>query len=225
MNTRALLKIGAIGFAVSALALLGLAVPTWPIGLVDPIQAILSGQVTPAMPIFDRYFATIPACYIIDDVLIIGWIVGWVGVAALARERNRLLGNVVLALGMVGPILDFVENEIGWALLGMCQQGTPAPTGWLIAWQAIRQVSFMVPYATMVLASPALWSRRLLDRVVVGIGTVGLLAPLTGAYIPDLWLVVLVWWLLWFVGLGLMLWQRVTDFPAIHENHSLVEQG
>ncbi|MBN2006748.1 MAG: hypothetical protein JXA21_25565 [Anaerolineae bacterium] len=213
MNTRTFLTIGAVGFAVAVLAFPALAVAVWPIGLVDPIQAILSGQVTPGMDAFDRYLATLPACYAIDDIFIIGWMVGWLGVVVLVRERQRLLGNIVLVLGMAGPILDFTENEIGWALIGVCQQGTPAPDGWLVAWQAIRQVSFMIPYSAMVLACPAIWSRRILDRIVVGIGTVGFVVPIMGAYIPDLWLWVLAWWLIWFAGLGLVLWQRRTDFP------------
>ncbi len=214
MKTRSLLKIGAIGFSIAALAIPALAVATWTIGWVDPVEEILSGRVHLGMAVFDQYLATIPACYIIDDVLILGWMAGWVGVAVLVRERHRLLGNIVLGLGMAGPILDFGENEIGWALIStLCQHGMSAPTGWLIAWRVTRQVSFMIPYAAMVLASPGIWSRRILDRVVVGIGTVGLVAPLAAAYIPDLWLVIMAWWLIWFAGLGLVLWQRRTDFP------------
>lgn len=214
MKTRSLLQIGAIGFAVAALAFPALAVAVLPIGFVDPVEEILAGRVNLGMAVFDQYLATIPACYIIDDVLIIGWMAGWMGIAVLVRERNRLLGNIVLVLGMAGPILDFAENEIGWALIDICRHGMTAPTGWVIAWRAVRQVSYMIPYAAMVLASPGIWSRRIVDRVVVGIGTVGLVLPLAAAYIPDLWLGMMAWWLIWFAGLGLVLWQRRTDFPS-----------
>lgn len=212
MKTRFVLQIGALGFAVSALMFLAIAVMLAPFGFADPIDAILRAQVEPATDIFGQYVAILPAYYVIDNVLIIGWMVGVVGVTALVGKRNQTLGNIVLVLGMAGPILDLLETEISWTLIDVCEPSTGAPIAWYASWHIIRQMSYLIPYSMATLVGIGLWSQKTLDRVTTGVGTIGVVIALMGMYIPALRLAAHSWWLIWLVNLGLLLWRRRNDF-------------
>jgi hypothetical protein len=129
----------------------------------------------------------------------------------LVRKRNQFLGNIILVFGMVGPILDFSENEISRALISLCQPGAQVPIDWLVGWRVIRQLSFLIPYTVAILVGVGLWSRNTLDRVTTGIGTIGALIALASEYFFPL--VALSWWPVWFINLGILLWRRRMDFP------------
>ena len=203
---------GTLGFAVAILMFCLLGAISWSLDFADPVEAILTGQVPPTSEAFSHYTNILPAYYAIDSALIIGWLVGWIGVAVLVRERNRWLGGIVLVLGLAGPLLDFLENEISWALIGVSQRSIPVPVGWLIGWQVVRQLSYLLPFSVAVLAGAGLWGQKTLARVTAGIGTVGVAVALAGLYIPDLWMATQLWWPIWFAALGLLLWQRRMDF-------------
>ncbi len=214
MSTRSVLRFDAIGAAVSVLMLVALAVIVLPFGFADPTEEILMGQVEPSSPDFDRYIAVIPALYAIDSIFIIGWMIGWVGVAALLRTRNKMLGGVTLVVGLIGPILDFGENEIAWALIESYRRGVSVPAGWYLGWRVVRQLSYLIPYAAAVMAAVGLWSRKPLDRVMTGVGTALVAVAIVGLYVPALSLVAYLWWLLWFICISLLLWRRAAELPV-----------
>ncbi|MCP4542173.1 MAG: hypothetical protein GY832_34050 [Chloroflexi bacterium] len=214
MNTRSVLRIGAIGAAVSVLMLVAIAVIVAPFGFADPTEEILTGQEGLSSTKFDRYIAILPALYAIDSIFIVGWIVGWVGVAALVRTRNELLGRVALAIGLIGPILDFTENEIAWALIDSYRQGISVPVGWYLGWRVVRQLSYLIPYAAATVAAVGLWSQKSLDRVVTGVGTVLVAVAIMGAYVSALSLVAYLWWLVWFICISALLWRRAAELPV-----------
>jgi hypothetical protein len=195
-----------------------LAVILLPFDLADPVEEILAGQLESSLADVDRYIAIVPAYFAIDSILIVGWIVGWMGVAVLVRARNRLLGRVVLVIGLVGPILDFAENEIAWTLIGGHQQGVPVQVGWYLGWKVVRQLSYLIPYAAAAVAGVGLWSEKPLDRVMTGVGTVLVAVALAGLYVPALSLVAYLWWLIWFVCTSLLLWRRAAEWSIGDED-------
>jgi hypothetical protein len=213
MSIRSVLRIGAIGAAVSVLMLVAIAVIVAPFGFADPTEEILAGHEGLSPTRFDQYIAVLPALYAIDSIFIVGWIVGWVGVAALVRTRNEWLGKVALVIGLIGPILDFTENEIAWALVDGYRQGISVPVGWFMGWRVIRQLSYLIPYAAATVVAVGLWSQKPLERMVTGVGTVLVAIAIVGVYVPALSLVAYLWWLVWFVCISVLLWRRAAELP------------
>ena len=212
MKTSVVLQIGALGFAVSTLMFFALVVILSSFNFADPVDEILTGQVDPATDIFSQYATILPVYYAMDNVFIVGWIVGWVGVTVLVGERNRVLGSIILVLGMAGPLLDFLENEISWTLISVYQPATQAPLDWYVGWRIVRQLSYIISYSVATLVGISLWSRKTLDRVTTGVGTIGVVIALMGMYIPALWVGAHLWWPVWFVTLSLLLWRRRRGF-------------
>ena len=211
MKTRVILQMGALGFAVSTVMFFAIVVILIPFNFADPIDEIMAGQVDPATDIFSQYVTILPTYYAIDNVFIVGWIVGWVGISVLVGKRNRVLGSIILVLGLAGPLLDFLENEISWTLISVYEPVTRVPLDWYVGWRIIRQLSYILPYCVAVLVGISLWGEKTLDRVTTGVGLIGVVA-LVGMYVPALWVGSHVWWPIWFATLSLLLWQRGKDF-------------
>jgi len=212
METRFVLRFGALGFVVSVLMFFALVVIVSPFNFADPVYEILTNQVNTTTDTFDQYMKILPAYYVIDNILIVGWIIGWVGITILVGKRSQTLGIIVLVLGLAGPVLDFLENEISWTLISVYQSTASVPTNWYVGWRVTRQMSYILPYSVATLVGIGLWSRQTLDRVVTGVGTIGVAIALMGMYMPAWWLGAQLWWPVWFVCLGLSLWQRNRDF-------------
>ncbi len=211
MKTRFIVDTGALGFMLSTVMFFCLAIIWWLVGFVDPIEEILTGQVAPATDLFNQYLIILPVYYLFDNILVCGWLIGWVGIALLVRKRDQFFGNTILVLGMAGPILDFLENIIAWALISAFQQTGQVSPDWLIGWQVIRKLSFVIPYSVAVMVGVGLWSRNTLDRVTTGIGTIGVVLAFAGDYFFPV--VAMLWWPVWFFNLGLLLLRRRMDFP------------
>ncbi|MCP4153205.1 MAG: hypothetical protein GY757_36075 [bacterium] len=122
-----------------------------------------------------------------------------------------MLGNVVLIIGLIGPLLDFTENEISWALLMAFHGGETISPGSLILWNIIRNLSYLPPLAAAALAAMALWSKKPLDRVMTVIGTVFTLLAVPGLYVSTLYPLTFLWYLLWFSCAALLLWRRAAE--------------
>ena len=214
MNTSHILRIGAIGSAIVVLMFVAIAIVLLPLDWAVPGDRILSGQaqLTP------ERLEILRTAFIIDSVLIMGWIAGWVGIAMLVRDRNVAMGNIALALGMIGPILDLVENGIVWMLVES-PQALPPALSWYLAWKGIRYLSYVVTFAAAVVASMGLWSQKPLDRVMCVIGTVCVAVAVAGLFAPVLSLLPDVWWLVWFAGSSILLWKRATEW-ATRQKHA-----
>ena len=211
MKTRFIVDTGALGFMLAVVMFFALGMIWWLAGFVDPIEKILTGQVAPGTDLFNQYSIILPVYFLFDNILVCGWLVGWLGIALLVRKRDQFFGNTILVLGMAGPILDFLENIIAWALISVCQQTGQVSQDWLIGWQVIRKLSFVIPYSVAVMLGVGMWSMKTLDRVTAGIGTIGVVIALAGDYFFPV--AAMLWWPVWFFNLGLLLWQRRMDFP------------
>jgi hypothetical protein len=219
MNTKHVLRIGAIGSAVVVLMLIAIAIVLLPLDWAVPGDGVLSGQaqLTP------ERLNVLQAAFTIDSILILGWFAGWAGIAMLVRNRNMFMGNMTFVLGMIGPMLDFAENGIVWTLVES-PEVLPPPVSWYLAWKAIRYASYVVTFAAAVVASMGLWSRKPLDRTMCAIGTAGVAVATTGLFVPAFSLLPNVWWLVWFGCGSLLLWQRATELDA-DRDHEEQEPG
>lgn len=185
-----------------------------PFDFADLADVLLRHRQALSLADFERYLAIMPFYYVVDSILILGWIVAWVGMASYVCASQALLGRVALVVGLCGPLCDFLENGIAWGLMEASQEISVAvPGGWLLAWRLARFLSYVMAFAGAALAAGPLWNDRLLDRWVALWSSALLLVALAGFYFPALSLAGLFWWFGWFVGMGILLWRRAAEVP------------
>ena len=210
-NLSFLLRIGAISSTVALVMLIIIGILILPTELDFPGQEIITGKLDPSSPGFDQYVTTFQLIQAFDCVFIIGWFISWVSVAALVRARIRLLGDVALFLGLIGgPFLDFVENEIIWAVLQALQLGISPSPDWFLAWKIAHRLSFWLPYTAGVMVAFGIWSEKPLDRAVSIAIVLFTVLGAAGMHIPSLRLLGSGWFIIWFVLSSVLLWRRAT---------------
>ena len=182
-NLRSILRVGAIGATWATVMLILLLIVPWPLNVAFPGEEVLAGTMKLSSGELAQYADFFGVFLAIDGLFVIGWIVGWVGVAFLVRTRSPLLGTVVLIVGLVPALLDLAENEIMWAMIQGYQLDISPQPSWFVAWKISRQLSYWIFYAAAALAGLGLWSDRFLDRLVTIIGT-ALMAFVTPSLYP-----------------------------------------
>jgi hypothetical protein len=202
-------RIGALGGLLAALMFVGIAIIHLPYKFEDLGETILLRRQTLTPIDFEHYLSLMPPYFVIDDLLILGWLLAWVALAAYVRERQPLLGNLALVIGVFGPLGDFLENGFAWVLMDAYRDIQVAvPAGWLLAWQLARFVSFVMPYAGAILTAGPLWSEKPLDRLLALWSSVLMVVALASLYYPAVALAGYVWWFGWFLLMAVVLWRR-----------------
>jgi hypothetical protein len=191
---------------VALLVVLGL-IP-WPFDFEFPGEAVLTGSLALSPTIFAQYLSRLHLMYAIDNLLITSWFIAWIGLGKLVRKRNKLMGNIVLVLGLIGPLLDFTENEFVWAMLAGIQSGLTPPINWFLAWTLIRRLSYVLPFVAGTVAALSYWSNRRSERIICLTGLALTAIAMVCLFIPALSLVPNLWWLFWFAGTGFLLWKK-----------------
>lgn len=216
-NARLILRMGSIGAMVATLALIGIVLLA---GLFDLfgyiylIEEILAKKIELPLTDLSRYTAIFQIYMTTDTVFVIGEMIAWVGLAALIQTRAHPLGRVVLVLGLLGASFDFVQNAIEWTLIrGQHLSVSPQPS-WFIAWTVVSQLSYLLTYAAVVMAALSLWSKRPLDRVLCVIGGPLTVFAVVGLYVPDWYTLAFLWYLAFFLCVGILLWRRAAEWPA-----------
>lgn len=212
MNTHPrILRIGAMGAAVSTLMLLLMAMISFPKGLAYPGLEVLSGTLLFGPDEMEVYLNGMRILFTLDGLFLVGWIVSWIGLAELIRSRFPLFGLLTLVLGLTGAMLDMTENSIIWGVIQQKAFGSMATPDWIIPWKAIQHLSYWLPFIAAVLAAAGLWSKKPLDRIVALIGSVGILPAVAGLYFPNLSLLANLWFLIWFASAAVLLWRRSSE--------------
>lgn len=211
-------QMGVIGAVVATLTLVSLAFISFPQGLEYPGVPILTGQLTLSETELSSYLSTLGFQYILDSLLLLGWITSWAAVGAVVYKRCPFLGVLTLIFGLLGACLDFSENAIIWGVVQRLRIGLPLNGDWLGAWKTIQNLSYWLPFTGAVFAAAGLWNKHWQNRVMALVGTLGIATAAVGMYIPSLFLLPNVWFLLWFVGSGLLLIRYA--FKKKSKNHS-----
>ena len=213
-NPRSILRVGAIGATWATVMLILLLFVPWPLDVTFPGEEVLAGKMQLSSEDLAQYTNFFGVFLAIDGLFVIGWIVGWVGIAFLVRARSPWLGVVVLVTGLVPALLDLAENEIMWAMIQGYQLDFPPQPSWFTAWKISRQLSYWIFYAAAALAGLGLWSDRLLDRLVTIVGTVLMAVVTPSLYLGSLPVAASAWFLVWFACTSVLLWRRATEWPA-----------
>ena len=211
MNKSFVVKAGAYGFAAAAISFVVIAILAMTANFADPFDEILSGRIVPGADEFNNYISLLPALHIADNLLIFGWIAGWIGASILIGKRYRAFGKIILVLGLIGPLLDFLENEISWALVDIFARETGTPPDLYALWKIVRSVSYIVPYCAAILAGIGIWDKRPFDKIIACISSIGAVMAMPGIYIPGIWIISQAWWLIWFASLSIYIFRRAKN--------------
>lgn len=210
-NSQRILRVGAIGAGLSTSMLILMAFITLPLGMSYPGVEALTGDLALSTGEMISYLSGIQILFVLDGIFLVGWLVGWVGLAELVRSRVPLFGVLTLIFGIAGALFDFGENSIIWGVIQNFQAGRALGSDWVIPWKAVQHLSYWLPFIGAVFAACGLWSAKTLDRVTAIVGTVFVVAAAIGLYLPDYSLLSNVWFLLWFACVALLLWRRSVE--------------
>ncbi len=201
------MRVGAIAAVLAALLIVGITFVPWPFDFPMPGDAAISGEVSLNLPEAATFADSVRVLFSIDGVFILCWIVAWIGLSVLVKSRHEMMGQLALVIGLIGPLLDFSENAIMWAITQGIAAGIDPPFGWATAWRVVRHLSYWIPYIAAVIAMVGLWRGKLLDRIICIISVVVMVPGIIGLYVPALELISSVWFLVWFILIAILLWR------------------
>ncbi|MBN1120702.1 MAG: hypothetical protein JXJ17_06460 [Anaerolineae bacterium] len=207
-DSRFIIRAGAIGAIVASLLLIGMTFVPWPFDFAMPGDAVIAGEIALSAPEAAAFKTSVGILFSIDDIFLLGWVIAWIGLAALLKKEHEKIAQLTLVVGLVGALLDFSENAIMWSLTQGIAAGVVPATGWGIAWRVVRHLSYLLPYVAAVIAMIGLWAEGGLGRIAAIIALVALIPAIVGLYVPALEIVSSVWYLVWFVLLAIHLWRE-----------------
>lgn len=211
-DTRLVLRIGSCGAIVATIMLIIMVMLPWPFDFSFPGEEIITGKKILNTIEFVRYLNLLEIYYMVDTFFIIGWIMSWIGISTLIYSRVEIIGIIVLGFGLLGALFDFTENEIFLSLLKNYQFNTFTQPVWLVAWNIIRKLSYLLPFSGAAMAAMGLWSNKFLDRMMSLIGTIYTVIAVSGLYINALYPLTYLWFLFWFIGSAFLLWRRAAKW-------------
>ena len=210
-NINRVMRAGSVGAAISTVLLIGMVFITLPAGMSYPGLEALTGSIVLSAGEKNAFLTGMQTLYILDGVFLMGWILAWVGLSELVRERSKTFGLLTLIFGLAGALFDLSENSIIWGVLQSMQLGTLSGNAWLIPWKAVQHMSYWLPFSGAILAACGLWSRQRLDQITAIAGTVLTAGAIAGLYLPAISLLSNLWFLIWFASLACLLWRRSTE--------------
>lgn len=205
LNLRKMYWAGAAGAGAACLLLIGMALIQMPAGLTYPGAEVLTGHLRLGAAETEEYMSAIRLLFGLDSLFLVGWILAWAGLAAHLRERQPFLAWLSLGLGLAGAVLDFTENGLVWGAVQAWGWGMAADGAWLAGWKAVQSLSYVLPFAGAAAAAAALWGEKGWAQAAAWTGSALLLPAAAGIYFPALVLAANVWFLIWFLCVGMLL--------------------
>lgn len=209
--SRSILRLGAFGAALSTLLLLTMAFVSLPAGMFYPGLEALTGGLLLSPAEQSAYLTGMRLLFVLDGLFLAGWAMAWVGIGELVRARQPLLGWLTLLFGLAGALFDFSENSLILGALQTFQAGQLMSANWVIAWKAVQHLSYWLPFLAAALAAPALWQGKWPEKAAALTGSLLIVPAAFGLYFPDLILLSVLWFLVWFAFSALSLWQNTAQ--------------
>jgi hypothetical protein len=146
----------------------------------------------------------------LDSIFIIGVILAWLGLGVLTRERTGTWGRLVPAMGVVGALFDFCENQVGWSMVQarLVEPSMSAEAVPIFAYFVVSALSYLLQFTAAALAGVWLWGERPRERLLTLAGTVLMVPAIFGLFIPALYIASYLWFLVWFGVVGFVLFQE-----------------
>lgn len=167
---------------------------------------MLAGNIRLGEAELAAYISALHLNYAVDEVFIVCWVLSWVALCLLLREENRSLLVFLLTIGLLGPLFDLIENGLVWKMVALLAHGEGGDLHLLGTWQAVRHLSYVVPFAAGVLLLLALYARGALGGIVVAAAALITAVATLGLYLPALEIASYLWWLLFFLLAAYLQW-------------------
>ncbi|MCP5041960.1 MAG: hypothetical protein GY944_13105, partial [bacterium] len=204
------IRLGSLSFGMGALLLLAMAFAPWPFAFEFPGAVVLSGDVALPAEEFARYKQAMGWLYALDEAFIATWVVAWSIVSLEIKKSNAGLGSLLLAVGLLGPLLDIVENGLVWYQLGMIESGLPPSDALALLWQGIRHTSYVIPFAASLLLFIGLWQCGMIGVASLLCASVVSLLAIVATALPAIAWIADLWWLVFFAAGAWVLWRAST---------------
>ena len=138
----------------------------------------------------------------IDTVLIIGWFLGWIGIYDYMIQKNNKYCLLIFIVGIMGPILDFIENEISWVII----HDVYTPQSILNnVWLIIQRLSYIFPYLGAILLGISIIKEKKYNKYYSLFLIYGSIIALSGLYFDMLFIPSQAWWPLFFLLSGIFI--------------------
>jgi hypothetical protein len=122
-------------------------------------------------------------------------------------ERRGRRGSLIIVLGVASGALDFLENEVRWAIVGSMGGATSA--AWAMVWQVAVGMSFWAMLVTTLLTVMLLASEERLDWILMLIG-LGCLPGVCATYYTG-YLITFLWMIVWHGASAFYLWRNAAN--------------
>jgi hypothetical protein len=195
MNTQ-WIRAGALGSLVAA-GLLGVQIAMG-VGLGSDLMLLeTSLDIARVAAFLQTHAATLTSLIAVDDLFVVAYSVGFVGIALYLAPRNRLFALVGLGFALLTSASDFTENSLTIALTRAATDGVPLQMEWLIALQVLSQLKYLWIFAGGTLFAIGIWDKPIMRRALAVLfwlfPLIGALAmvSVTGALLRIVWMLVL----------------------------------
>jgi hypothetical protein len=138
--------------------------------------------------------ATLTQLMAVDDLFVVAYSVGFVGIALYLTPRNRLFALVGLGFALLTSASDFTENSLTIVLTRAATGGVSLQMEWLMALQVLTQLKYLWIFAGGTLFAIGIWDKPIMHRALAVLfclfPVIGALAmvSVTGALLRILWM-------------------------------------
>ncbi|RNB87685.1 hypothetical protein EDM56_14015 [Brevibacillus fluminis] len=167
---------------------------------------ILSGAAKPNPSQLTEYSNYLSKNFSIDCLYLFGHLLMWLGYGLVVRRRISLLGTVIILLGIISGTTDFTENILRTTIVTGLQAGFSSVQHWGMLWSFVFDFSVWAIFITLVFVIAGIWGQRIIDRIFVLFGLVGLFSASYMYY--DGFDFGFVWLIGWHGSSGFYLWRQ-----------------
>ncbi len=208
MENKRLSTLGGLAAVTACLFLISLAFIRFPGGQEYPGLAILSGDLALLAEDLQAYLDSMRLLFILDGLFLLAWVLAWIGLFDYLREHSTTGAALSLGFGLAGAVFDLSENSLILGWMTAWETGAVVPPVWPLVWQAVRHLSYWLPFLGAAVACLVLLVSHSRDRLAAALGLLSIPAAVCGLYLPQVNLLANLWFLFWFGLIGLLLLRR-----------------
>jgi hypothetical protein len=147
--------------------------------------------------------------YAIDTISIIAWIIVWIGLSLLVRSRGHTLANVVLVLGLLAALADFVQNLEILAVIEL--RSSDYKELIKAIWRITYQTAHFLTFTAAVVTALGLWNKKPLNLAMAFTGTIFSAAAIFDLYMGLSGFILLGWNLAFLCCAALLMWRGAAE--------------
>ena len=180
----------------------------WKFEFMFPGTEVLTGKILLSPTEFAEYEFNLHIIYIIDSIFILTWLGTWFGVSKIIIKKSAISGLIFLVLGFAGGFFDFAENGCVISVLKSFHEGLALTPSWTPVWHFVLDFSYIMPFAGSFLIIPFLWQEKTTGKIMAVFAFVFTSIAFIGLYFPQLYFLSFLWFLVWAILSGILLYKN-----------------